>query len=147
MMKAAVMWTISDFPSLGMLGGLKTKGYKACPLCLDKIDANHLCGRMSYQGHRRWLPSTYPWRNATQKFNGAVEQRDAPSSLSSSQILYEILRHEFPTLSLHPKFKARGTLERLCWTHQTIFYELPYWEEVSHIHSMSCILKKMYLIT
>ncbi|CAM8979379.1 unnamed protein product [Rhodiola kirilowii] len=37
-MKAAVMWTISDFPGLGMLGGLKTKGYKACPLCLDEID-------------------------------------------------------------------------------------------------------------
>ncbi|CAM8910698.1 unnamed protein product [Rhodiola kirilowii] len=72
-MKAAVMWTISDFPGLGMLGGLKSKSYKACPLCLDEIDANHLCGRMSYQGHRRWLPSTHPWRNAAQKFNGAVE--------------------------------------------------------------------------
>ncbi|CAM8999536.1 unnamed protein product [Rhodiola kirilowii] len=50
-MKAAVMWTISDFPGLGMLGGLKTKGYKACPLSLDEIDATHLTGRMSYQGH------------------------------------------------------------------------------------------------
>ncbi|CAM8953593.1 unnamed protein product [Rhodiola kirilowii] len=43
-MKAAVMWTISDFPCLGMLGGLKTKGYKACPLCLDEIDATHITG-------------------------------------------------------------------------------------------------------
>ncbi|CAM8917183.1 unnamed protein product [Rhodiola kirilowii] len=54
-MKAAVMWTISDFVGLGMLGGLKTKGYKASPLCLDEIDATHLTGRMLYQGHRRWL--------------------------------------------------------------------------------------------
>ncbi|CAM8879424.1 unnamed protein product [Rhodiola kirilowii] len=30
-MKAAVMSTISDFPDLGMLGGVKTKGYKAFP--------------------------------------------------------------------------------------------------------------------
>ncbi|KAL9667125.1 hypothetical protein QQ045_001474 [Rhodiola kirilowii] len=58
-MKAAVMWTISDFPGLGMLGGLKTKGYKACPICLDEIDASHLTGRMSYQGHRRWLPKDH----------------------------------------------------------------------------------------
>ncbi|KAL9688571.1 hypothetical protein QQ045_032994 [Rhodiola kirilowii] len=60
-MKATVMWTIGDFPSLGMLGGLKTKGYKACPLCLDEIDAMHLTGRMSYQGYRRCLPSGHDW--------------------------------------------------------------------------------------
>ncbi|CAM8920607.1 unnamed protein product [Rhodiola kirilowii] len=55
-MKVAVISTISDFPGLGMLGGLKTKGYKVYPLCLDDIDATHLTRRMSYQGHRRWLP-------------------------------------------------------------------------------------------
>ncbi|CAM8981847.1 unnamed protein product [Rhodiola kirilowii] len=136
MMKATVMWIISDFLGLGMLCGLKSKGYKACLLCLDEIDATHLCGRMLYQGHSRWLPSTHPWRNAAQKFNGAVEHRDAPSSLSGSQILYEILRHEFLTLSLDPKFKARGTSERLCWTHKTIFYELPYWETFSEPYSL-----------
>ncbi|CAM8934204.1 unnamed protein product [Rhodiola kirilowii] len=41
-MKAAVMSTISDFSGLGMLGGVKTKGYKAFPICLDEIDATHL---------------------------------------------------------------------------------------------------------
>ncbi|CAM8929114.1 unnamed protein product [Rhodiola kirilowii] len=55
-MKAVVISTISDFLGLGMLRGLKTKGYKACPLCLDDIDATHSTGRMSCQGHRRWLP-------------------------------------------------------------------------------------------
>ncbi|CAM8989899.1 unnamed protein product [Rhodiola kirilowii] len=59
-MKASVLWMINDFPGLCMLGGLKTKGYKACPLCLDDVDAKHLEGRMSYQGHRRWLPKTPP---------------------------------------------------------------------------------------
>ncbi|CAM8975546.1 unnamed protein product [Rhodiola kirilowii] len=39
-MEAAVMWTISDFPGLGIFGGLKSKGYKACPMCLDDVDAN-----------------------------------------------------------------------------------------------------------
>ncbi|CAM8923448.1 unnamed protein product [Rhodiola kirilowii] len=69
-MKATVMWTISDFPGLGMLGGIKTKGYKACPLCLDEIDATHITGRMSYQGHQRWLPRDHDWRFAANRFNG-----------------------------------------------------------------------------
>ncbi|CAM8931993.1 unnamed protein product [Rhodiola kirilowii] len=38
-MKVTVMSTISNFSGLGMLGGLNTKEYKACPLCLDEIDA------------------------------------------------------------------------------------------------------------
>ncbi|CAM8968300.1 unnamed protein product [Rhodiola kirilowii] len=58
-MRAAVMWTISDFPGLGMLGGLQTKGYKACFVCLDDVDSYHLAGRMAYQGHRRWLPRNH----------------------------------------------------------------------------------------
>ena len=49
-MRAAVMGTISDFPGLGMLGGIQTKGYTACPICLDDIVAVHNNGRMSYQG-------------------------------------------------------------------------------------------------
>lgn len=54
-MRVSVSWTISDFPELGMLGGIKTSGYKTCPICLDGIDANHSDNRMSYMGHRRWL--------------------------------------------------------------------------------------------
>ncbi|KAL9668370.1 hypothetical protein QQ045_002751 [Rhodiola kirilowii] len=68
-MKVVVIWTISDFPGLGMLGGLKCKGYKACPLCLHDIDAKHLAGRMSYQGHRSWLDRDHSWRRQTTKFN------------------------------------------------------------------------------
>ncbi|KAL9677859.1 hypothetical protein QQ045_015695 [Rhodiola kirilowii] len=103
-----------------MLGGLNTKGYKACPLCLDGIDATFLMGRMAYQGHRRWLSKDHAWRKASDKFNGQVELRARPPSLSGREILDEILMHDFPTLSIHPRFKARGNTEKLCWTHKTI---------------------------
>ncbi|CAM8886323.1 unnamed protein product [Rhodiola kirilowii] len=116
-MKAAVMWTISDFPGLGMLGGIKTKGYKACPLCLDEIDATHITGRMSYQGHQRWLPRDHDWRFTTNRFNGEIEHREPPTSLSGTEIFAQISSHDYPTLSLHPKFEQRGVTERLCWTH------------------------------
>ncbi|CAM8956313.1 unnamed protein product [Rhodiola kirilowii] len=101
-MKAAVMWTISDFPGLGMLGGLKTKGYKACPLCLDESDATHIWGRMSYQGHQRWLPRNHEWRFAAHRFNGRIEIRDPPTSFSGPHIFNQIMAHDYPTVSLHP---------------------------------------------
>ncbi|CAM8982970.1 unnamed protein product [Rhodiola kirilowii] len=135
-MKAAVMWTISDFSGLGMLGGLKSKGYKACPLCLDEIDAQHLAGRMAYQGHRRWLDRNHQWRNLATKFNGEVELRDAPSSLTGEETFSSVCSHEYPILSLHPDLKARGTKEKLCWTHVSIFYDLPYWSTFKQPYSL-----------
>ncbi|CAM8936848.1 unnamed protein product [Rhodiola kirilowii] len=125
-MRAAVMWTISDFPGLGMLGGLKSKGYKACPICLDDVSAHHLAGRMSYQGHRRWLDRDHPWRHAPKKFNGEFELRDAPLSLTREEILSTVLSHEYPILSLHPDLKLKVVKEKLCWTHVSVFYDLPY---------------------
>ncbi|KAL9687434.1 hypothetical protein QQ045_031836 [Rhodiola kirilowii] len=91
LMKAVVMWTISDFPGLGMLDGIKTKGYKACPLCLDDIDATHLTGRMSYQGHQRWLPRDHEWRFASNRFNGKIEHREPPTSLSEKNVFDNII--------------------------------------------------------
>jgi len=35
MMKAALMWTINDFPAYGMLSGWSTSGRLACPYCMN----------------------------------------------------------------------------------------------------------------
>ncbi|CAM9001280.1 unnamed protein product [Rhodiola kirilowii] len=126
-MKTSVLSTISDFPGLGMLGGLKCKEYKACPMCLDDVDALHLGGRMSYQGHRRWLHREHPLRYADSKFNGEVELQDAPPSLTGEEIYSSTLSYEYPILSLHPDLKPRGGKEKLCSTHVSILYQLPYW--------------------
>ncbi|CAM8934267.1 unnamed protein product [Rhodiola kirilowii] len=136
LMKGTVMWTISDFPGLGMLGGIKTKGYKACPLCLDEIDAMHLTGRMSYQGHRRWLLGDHDWRFAANRFNGKIEHREPPTSFSGTEIFAQITSHDYPTLILHPLFKKRGVAEKLCWKHVSLFYVLPYWQSLCHPYSL-----------
>ncbi|XP_039130890.1 uncharacterized protein LOC120267286 [Dioscorea cayenensis subsp. rotundata] len=39
LMRAALMWTISDFPAYAMLSGWSTIGKKACPYCMDKSKA------------------------------------------------------------------------------------------------------------
>lgn len=138
-MKAAVIQTISDFPGLGMLGGLKCKGYKACPLCLDDIDVIHLADRMCYQGHRRWLSNDHPWRFQSSKFNGKVELRDAPTTLTGEEILARVLVHEddYAEQSTHPDYKNKGAgKERLCWTHMSVFYTLPYWATLTQPYSL-----------
>ncbi|XP_024966055.1 uncharacterized protein LOC112506274 [Cynara cardunculus var. scolymus] len=85
-MKAVVMWTISDFPGLGMLGGIQTKGYKACPICLDDTDAKFSHGRMSYMGARRWLDMNHEFRIQGRNFNGKDELRLAPQTRTAIQI-------------------------------------------------------------
>lgn len=137
-MRVAVLSTISDFPGLGMLGGVQTKGYKACPICLDGIDAVHSNRRMSYQGHRRWLPDNHEWRRAADKFAGQVELRDRPPPWSGMEILQSVRghKHDFPVCSLHPRFKGKGNYDKLCWTHKSIFYKLPYWVYLVQPHSL-----------
>ncbi|XP_050227785.1 uncharacterized protein LOC126677281 [Mercurialis annua] len=38
-LKAALMWTINDFPAYSMLSGWSTAGRKACPYCMENTDS------------------------------------------------------------------------------------------------------------
>ncbi|CAM8990432.1 unnamed protein product [Rhodiola kirilowii] len=91
---------------------------------------------MSYQGHRRWLDKDHSLRKMANKFNGEVELQDAPFSLTGEEIFSSLLSHDYPILSLHPDFKPRGTKEKLCWTHVSIFYDLPYWSALPQPYSL-----------
>ena len=42
MLRAALMWTISDFPAYGMLSGWSTHGRLACPVCMADTKAFRL---------------------------------------------------------------------------------------------------------
>ncbi|KAK9110572.1 hypothetical protein Sjap_018632 [Stephania japonica] len=42
LMRAALMWTVSDFPAYSMLSGWSTHDKKACPYCMDDTDAFQL---------------------------------------------------------------------------------------------------------
>ena len=41
-MRAALMWTVNDFPALRMLSGWSTHGVVSCPVCMEKLKATHL---------------------------------------------------------------------------------------------------------
>ena len=42
MMRAALLWTINDFPAYGMLSGWSTAGKLACPICIEDTKAFYL---------------------------------------------------------------------------------------------------------
>ncbi|XP_019233784.1 PREDICTED: uncharacterized protein LOC109214325 [Nicotiana attenuata] len=57
-MRAALMWTISDFPAYAMLSGWSTKGKLDCPCCNYGTNSCYLkhSRKMCYMDHRVFLP-------------------------------------------------------------------------------------------
>ena len=53
-LRAALMWTINDFPAYADLSGWSTKGELACPSCAVETDSLYLINghKFCYMGHR-----------------------------------------------------------------------------------------------
>ncbi|XP_050248759.1 uncharacterized protein LOC126696012 [Quercus robur] len=56
-LRAALMWTINDFPTYADLSGWSTKGELDCPSCAMKTESRYLKNgrKFCYMGHRWWL--------------------------------------------------------------------------------------------
>lgn len=82
-MRAALMWTISDFPGLGNLYGWNTYTEFACPTCNFTTDSYRLIHsrKWCFMGHRRFLESGHRFRLQRLRFNGKIEQREPPITL------------------------------------------------------------------
>ncbi|XP_077249194.1 uncharacterized protein LOC143888641 [Tasmannia lanceolata] len=91
-MRAALLWTISDFPAYAMLSGWSTKGEKACPCCnVDTCSQWLTHGRkFCYMGHRRFLPEDHKFRANRNQFNGEQEWRSPPRRLYGSDVLKQL---------------------------------------------------------
>nr|XP_033512423.1 uncharacterized protein LOC104097825 [Nicotiana tomentosiformis] len=92
-MRAALLWTVSDFPALDMLSGWSTKGKLACPTwnydtCSQYLKHNH---KMCYLGHRRFLPLDHPFRRDKKSFDGKEEHRLTPAPLSGEEVFEELI--------------------------------------------------------
>ena len=88
-MRAALMWTISDFPAYAMLSGWSTKGKFACPCCNYGTNSRYLkhSRKMCYMDHRVFLPMDHPWRSNKRSFNGKTEFRPPPAPLKGIDVL------------------------------------------------------------
>ena len=132
MMRAALMWTVSDFPAYSMLSGWSTAGRLACPYCMDKSDAFTLKfnGKQSwFDNHRKFLPTNHPFRrNRTAFQKNKIVTTVPPAVHSGDDILTEI-----QSLGLKKviEMDATGTNGPICktygWRKRSIFWDLPYW--------------------
>ncbi|XP_058787440.1 uncharacterized protein LOC131661819 isoform X1 [Vicia villosa] len=158
MMKAALMWTISDFPGLGTLSGWNTHTKLACPTCNNDTENYRLKkgGKWCFMGHRRFLEKGHKFRLSRSRFNGKVELRDAPATLSGLDILNQLkgVNVAFGKV-LESKDKDGGKRKRKKktidegprqWRKKSIFFDLPYWDsnllrhnlDVMHIEKNVC---------
>ncbi|KAG8472497.1 hypothetical protein CXB51_034179 [Gossypium anomalum] len=89
-LRAALLWTINDFPAYANLSGWSTKGRYACPCCAAQTCSKWLYNgkKFSYMGHRRWLDENHKFRFQRTLFDGTEEYRGAPEQTVGSEILF-----------------------------------------------------------
>ncbi|XP_012832644.1 PREDICTED: uncharacterized protein LOC105953520 [Erythranthe guttata] len=142
-MRAALLWTISDFPGLASIFGWSTKGEFACSVCYKFTNSKWLDNsrKYCYMCHRIFLPDGHPYRNEKATFDGKKELRKAPPYLKGSTVLDDIK-------NIDNKFgKNVGDLNLpYSWKKKSILFNLPYWEknlvrhnlDVMHIEKNVC---------
>ncbi|XP_057761056.1 uncharacterized protein LOC130981482 [Arachis stenosperma] len=153
-MRAALMWTISDFPGLGNLSGWNTYGGRACPTCNLDAETRRLTfsQKWCYMGHRRFLNRDHRYRQDRSRFDGKVEDRSPPTKLTGRDVLRQL---EGVPVS-QGKVQAMGGKRRRGqqtvvqdespWKKRSVFFDLPYWEnnelrhnlDVMHIEKNVC---------
>ncbi|CAL2238199.1 unnamed protein product [Prunus armeniaca] len=107
-LRAAVMWTVNDFPTYAMVSGWSTK--------------------VCYLGHRRWLPWDHEWREKDKEFDENTEYRLRPREWSGDEILDQLNRLDFPPFGKTVSRIRPST--HMNWTHKPMFFELPYWSKL-----------------
>jgi len=87
-MRAALMWTINDFPASGMVSGWSTHGKLACPYCIENNKAFMLTnkGKSSFfDCHHHFLSLNHRYRkNRNDFFVGKVEKDTSLCIFSAS---------------------------------------------------------------
>ena len=137
-MKAALLWTINDFPARSSLSGWSGQGYKACPTCNEDTPSYRVTNKVVYVGHRRFLDADDPWRENLD-FNGRTERRPPPKQFSYADIDAQLRRVIRRVSGKHPDYGG-GTRKReeceLNWSKRSIFFDLPYWSTMQLKHNL-----------
>lgn len=123
-LRAALLWTISDFPGLGNLSGWNTHSKLGCPSCGMETQSCWLkhSKKTVYQAHRRFLPADHPYRKA-KKFGRHELNINNTKPLSGRQVLKA-------TQNLHVVFGQTNQSggSTMYWKKRSIFFDLPYWK-------------------
>ncbi|KAI5350928.1 hypothetical protein L3X38_003819 [Prunus dulcis] len=133
-LRAAVVWTVNDFPAYAMVSEWSTKGYMACPLCKEDVTFDWHARKVCYLGHRRWLPWDHEWREKDKEFDGNIERRLRPREWSGDEILEQLNGLDFAPFGKIVSRTRPST--HMNWTHKPMFFELPYWSKLKLRHNL-----------
>ncbi|XP_057248861.1 uncharacterized protein LOC104906231 [Beta vulgaris subsp. vulgaris] len=138
MLRAALLWTVSDFPAYGMLSGWATAGKKACPYCMEETKAFWLDNgnKVSwFDCHRKFLPHDHPFRkNKTAFRKNKVENGMAPAMMSGDD-MWQCVK-DLPKATDGPEALKILKKAKKGWFKQSSFWELPYWKDLLIRHNL-----------
>ncbi|XP_050222148.1 uncharacterized protein LOC126672242 [Mercurialis annua] len=118
-MRAALIWTINDFPAYSMLSGWSTSGRLACPHCMENTEA---FTKVLPMGHhfRRNVSEFRKGKQVKHKFGGV---RTGEEVLAEVDGLGFKRAYENNAKATNAELsKGRG------WNRKSIFWDLPYWK-------------------
>lgn len=144
-MRAALLWTVSDFSALAMLSKWSTKGRLACPTCNYNTCSQYLkhSRTMCYLGHQAFSPSDHPFQRDKRSFNGKKDHRPTPTPLSGIEVFEKL--HDFTNVFGKGQNKRRQNNEGP-WKKRSIFFELPYWANSKLRHNLDVMhIGKIYV--
>jgi len=130
LLRAILLWTISDFPAYAMLSGWSTHGKLACPYCMNSIPSFYLPHYKKccfFDCHRRFLPRNHRFRRQKWKFSGRIEKDVGIERITGYELENE---HIPPACRMSDKGKTHN------WTKRSIFFELPYWSSLLLRHNV-----------
>ncbi|CAI8583616.1 unnamed protein product [Vicia faba] len=116
-MRAALMWTINDFPAYDMLSGWGTHGRMGCPYCMECTKAFTLDkgGKSSwFNCHRRFLPSNHPFRKNKTNFKKDEWVTDLPLPRLSPVAIWNQVR-ELPKFTDTGKAYPESEINQIPW--------------------------------
>ncbi|KAJ7975669.1 Transposon protein, putative, CACTA, En/Spm sub-class [Quillaja saponaria] len=131
-MRAALMWTISDFPAYGMLSGWSTHGNLACPYCMEQTKSfrlPHSHKQCWFDCHRQFLPIDHPFRKQKDKLKKNTTEKALPPPRLSGEEVWDRLRrlNQITFGNAFGKKIISGFGKQHNWAKISIFWELPYW--------------------
>lgn len=88
-MKAALLWTITEFSAFGMINGLSTHGKLSCPVCMVDVQGTQLrYGQKSsfFRTARRFLSGDHSYRKMSVQFNRKREKLGSWTSVGQRDI-------------------------------------------------------------
>ncbi|XP_021719045.1 uncharacterized protein LOC110686748 [Chenopodium quinoa] len=137
-LRAAILWTVSDFSAYGMLSGWATAGKKSCPHCMEKTKAFWLehGGKVSwFDCHRQFLPTDHPFQNSKTAFCKNKVEKGAPPQIMPGEELWECVK-DLPKVTDGPDSIKRLKNEKKGWFKQSTLWELPYWKHLLIRHNL-----------